>query len=75
MNKLIKFILKSVVNGSHTTLLAIFLSAIWYVAHAEIIGTLKWFISSQLRLVLSDKTITTALCSFIISLFLYRNKK
>lgn len=52
-----------------SSIIAIILTCVLIVAYHEIISTLRWFISTELRVLLSDKEILIAIVSFIIALF------
>lgn len=52
-----------------SSIIAIILTCVLIVAYHEIISTLRWFISTELRILLSDKEILIAIVSFIIALF------
>jgi hypothetical protein len=52
-----------------STICAIVLTCILIVAYHEIISIIRWFISTQLRVLLSDKEILIAIVSFIVALF------
>lgn len=52
-----------------STICAIVLICVLVIAYNEIIGTIRWFISTQLRILLSDKEILIAIVTFIIALF------
>jgi len=75
MNKIINNIIKRLINGSYSTLIALFTISVLLVVRVEIIDTLKWFFHYQLRVILSDKQITSAIIVFITSLLLYKKRK
>jgi hypothetical protein len=52
-----------------SSIIAIILTCVLIGAYHEIISTLRWFISTQLRVLLSDKEILIAIVTFIIALF------
>lgn len=52
-----------------STICAIILTCVLIVAYHEIISTIRWFISTQLRVLLSDKEILIAIVTFIVALF------
>lgn len=52
-----------------STIFAIVLICVLVIAYNEIIGTIRWFISTQLRILLSDKEILIAIVTFIVALF------
>lgn len=75
MNKIINNIIKRLIHGSYSTLIALFIIAVLLVVRIEVIDTLKWFFHYQLRVILSDKQITSAIIVFITSLLLYKKRK
>lgn len=65
-----KYIINYVVKRlNFSTICAIALICVLVIAYNEIIGTIRWFISTQLRILLSDKEILIAIVTFIIALF------
>lgn len=75
MNKIIIMIIKRLIQGSYSTIIALFIISLLLVVRNEIIDTLKWFFHYQLRVILSDKQITSAIIVFITSLLLYKKRK
>ena len=75
MNKIIIMIIKRLIHGSYSTIIALFIISLLLVVRNEIIDTLKWFFHYQLRVILSDKQITSAIIVFITSLLLYKKRK
>jgi hypothetical protein len=75
MNKIINGIIKRLIHGSYSTLIALFIIAVLLVVRIEVIDTLKWFFHYQLRVILSDKQITSGIAIFITSLLLYKKRK
>jgi hypothetical protein len=75
MNKVINGIIKRLIHGSYSTLIALFIIAVLLVVRVEVIDTLKWFFHYQLRVILSDKQITSGIAIFITSLLLYKKRK
>lgn len=68
-------IIKRLIHGSYSTIIALFIISLLLVVRNEIIDTLKWFFHYQLRVILSDKQITSAIIVFITSLLLYKKRK
>lgn len=65
-----KYIINYVVKRlNFSTICAIALICVLVIAYNEIIGTIRWFISTQLRILLSDKEILIAIVTFIVALF------
>lgn len=52
-----------------STICAIALICVLIIAYNEIVGTIRWFISTQLRILLSDKEIVIGIITFIVALF------
>lgn len=75
MNKIINNIIKRLIQGSYSTIIALFIISLLLVVRNEVIDTLKWFFHYQLRVILSDKQITSAIIVFITSLLLYKKRK
>ena len=54
MNKIMNIIIKRIIHGSYSTIIALFIIAVLLVVRNEIIDTLRWFFHYQLRVILSD---------------------
>jgi hypothetical protein len=70
-----KKIIHRVINGAYSTIIAIFLITIIFVAKNEIIDTVRWFFKNELKVLLSDKAILTSIWGFIITLLMFNKKK
>jgi len=75
MNKIMNIIIKRIIHGSYSTIIALFIIAVLLVVRNEIIDTLRWFFHYQLRVILSDKQITSGIAIFITSLLLYKKRR
>lgn len=69
MNKIISYI-KARLNKS--TMVAIIIIMIMMVAGGEVIDTLRWFIKTELKVLLTDKEVIFSIVSFVAFLFHYK---